>query len=362
MKNTVDSAKVELIKQIGLVQAAALLVGLLYVTGYYINSMFLKNYGIPGLELLRLEYIKIGFVFWLIVCGLIFLPFGAFYLTSKIRSSSELPHYWLGLVGNSLNVIILLGVPVTLAFFATRFEWKYSFQEPLLGFNSFNHSVSFALALLAVLVIVLPAIERLLIKKIQGKALVWVYRLLIEPVRFGGLALAIYLIYRSVTEISWLPLVLGKSVSFFAAVLILGSGLLAAYYWVTFIRKTEGSLMVIPIVMIGVAFFFYLAVASYVYGVYPAIPCNRGGKLPLTQTYLQIKGYDGVFSSARQKGGLTLHGPVYVIEETEDVLYFASKDMGNWFENFVHINAVKKENIKYMVTERISDGFPRTRR
>ena len=362
MENTVESAKEELIKQISLVQTAALLVGLFYVSGYYINSMFLRNYGIPGTELFRLEYIKIGFVFWLIICGLVFLPFGAFHLTSKVRSSSGLPHYWLGLIGNSLNVIVMLGVPIALSFLATNFEWKYTFANPILRFNSFNYSVSFALGISTFLVVVLPAIERITTKYLSENQVLWVYRLAIEPLRFGGLVVTIYLISMSVLQVPWLPTVLGKSVAFIAVVVILGSGLLAAYYWVKFIRKTEGSAMVIPLIILGVAFFYYLAMASYVYGVYPAIPSNRGGKLPLTQVYMQIDGYDSIFSSVKKEGDLTLRGPVYVIEETEKTVYFASKDMDKWFEEFVQINSIKTQDIKYMLSERINDGFPKTKR
>lgn len=362
MENTVESAKEELIKQVSLVQTAALVVGLFYVSGYYINSMFLRNYGIPGTELFRLEYVKIGFVFWLIICGLVLLPFGAFYLTSKIRSSSGLPHYRLGLLGNALNVIVMLGVPIALSFLATNFEWKYTFDNPILGFPSFNYSVSFALGVSTFLVVVLPAIERVSTKSLNEQQIMWVYRLAIEPLRFGGLILSAYLISKSVAEVPWLPTVLGKSVPFIAVVVILGSGLLAAYYWANFIRKTKGSLMVIPLITLGFAFFYYLAMASYVYGLYPVIPSNRGGKLPLTQVYLQLDGYDSIFTAVKKEGDLTLRGPVYVIEETDKEIYFASKDMDKWFEEFVQINSIKKKDVKYMLSERINDGFPKTKR
>lgn len=362
MENSVESAKEELMKQMSLVQTAALIVGLFYVSGYYINSMFLKNYGIPGTELFRLEYVKIGFVFWLIICGLVLLPFGAFYLTNKVRSSSGLPHYKIGLIGTSLNVIVMLGVPIALSFLATNFEWNYVFTNPVLGFNSFNHSVSFALGLSAFLVVVLPAIERIVTKQFKENQTLWIFRLGIEPLRYGGLILTIYLISKSVSEVPWLPTVLGKSIPFVSVVIILGSGLLAAYYWVSFIGKTKGSLMVIPLITLGIAFFYYLAMASYVYGLYPAIPSNRGGKLPLTQVYLQIEGYDSIFQSTKNEGGLSLKGPIYIIEETDKALYFASKDMDRWFEEFIQINLIKKEDIKYMLSERINDGFPKTKR
>jgi uncharacterized protein (DUF486 family) len=362
MENTVESAKAELIKKFNIVQATGLIVGLLYVSGYYINSIFLKNYGINTPELFRLEYIKIGFVFWLIICGLIFLPFGAFYLTKRIRSSSNLPHFWVGLIGNTLNIIVMLGVPIALSFLATKFEWNYGFSDSILGFSAFNYAVSFALAVSVFLVVVLPAVERLVLRFFGQKTVLWIFRIIIEPVRFGGFFLSAFIIYRSVSQVPWLPTVLGKSGAFVAVVLVLGSGLLAAYYWVSFIRKTEGSLMVLPLIFLGVAFFYYLAMASYVYGLYPAIPSNRGGKLPLTQAYLQVNGYDSIFTSKKKFGELVLHGPIYIIEETENKIYFANDDMDKWFEEFIQINVFNKDDVKFIQSERIDDGFPKTSR
>lgn len=361
MKNTLESAKGHLLKQISIAQSAILLVGLFYVSGYYINSMFLANYGISSTELLKLEYIKIGFVFWLIVCGIIFLPFGAFYLTSKVRKTSGLPHYWLGLLGNSLNVIIMLGVPIALSFFVTNYEWDYVFpQKTFLGTSSFKTTIIIALGLSTFGIIILPAIERIVVKYTKmpyQKLLFWG---LIEPFRFGSLFLSIFLIATSFTKIPWLSVVFGKSMPFFSVVVVLGSGLLAAYYWTRFIKETEGSLMVIPIISLGFAFFYYLALASYVYGVYPSIPSNRGGKLPLTEVYLNIDGYDFICATGKKQGKINLKGPIYVIENTDKELYFAtSKDMSNWFIEFIPINLVKKSKIKNQLSVRINDGYPK---
>lgn len=362
MEYTVESAKDELSKHIGAVQISGLLVGLFYVSGYYINSMFLINYGIPTTELLRLEYVKIGFVFWLIVCGVALLPFGAFYLSTMIRKTSGLPHYYLGIGGNSLNVIVMLCTPIALSFLATSYEWNYEFKSPLLFFYSFNSAAITALSISTFAVVVLPAIERVFAKLFSEVTVKWLFRGVIEPLRYGSLFLSVYLIYMSVMEVPWLPVVLGKAGPFIAVVLILGSGLLAAYYWVKFIKETEGSLMVLFLISIGFAFFYYLAMASYVFGIYPSIPSNRGGKLPLTQTYLQIDNYDSIFKSVKKIGKIELHGPVYVIEETDKTLYFASEDMEKWFEEFIPINALSKDKIKYQLSERINDGFPKTKR
>src|ERR1043166_1139771 len=112
------------LRRVSLSEIAAVGVGFLYVSGYFVNSMFVRNLGIFETELLRLEYIKIGFIFTLIALAIVLLPFGAFFLTYKVRGSSGLPHYHLGAIGNALNTTLCLGFPLFLAFFITRFEFE----------------------------------------------------------------------------------------------------------------------------------------------------------------------------------------------------------------------------------------------
>ena len=114
-----------------------------------------------------------------------------------------------------------------------------------------------ALSISTFAVVVLPAIERVFAKLFSEVTVKWLFRGVIEPLRYGSLFLSVYLIYMSVTEVPWLPVVLGKAGPFIAVVLILGSGLATAYYWVKFIKETEGSLMVVFLISIGFAFFYY---------------------------------------------------------------------------------------------------------
>jgi hypothetical protein len=119
-------------QRLSLSEIAALSVGFLYVSGYFINSIFVRNLGIPDTELLRLEYIKTGFTFALTL-GFVYLPISAFALTYKVRRSSGLPHLHTGAVGNSLNTSLFLAFPLFLAFFITRYEWEMALpsRQPL---------------------------------------------------------------------------------------------------------------------------------------------------------------------------------------------------------------------------------------
>src|SRR5579884_2967362 len=149
-------------------EIAALIIGYLYVTGYYIDSVFIGNLGISHKELFRLEYIKIGFTFTLITLGLVFLPFGSFYLTYKVRRTSQLPHFHQGAIGNALNTTFALAFPLFLAFFATNYEWQLTLPVPLLGMKKFMAVALTSQFLLMTGMILVPSLERLVAARVSA--------------------------------------------------------------------------------------------------------------------------------------------------------------------------------------------------
>jgi uncharacterized protein (DUF486 family) len=359
---TAAATRKRLFKSLGAAEAAAIFVGLLYVTGYYVNSIFARNYGIPEPTLFRLEYIKIGFVFWLISSGIVLIPFGAFYLTHQVRKSSQLPHFLIGWIGNSSNTVVMLAVPLVLSFFATQFEWHLQLSHEILGFSRLNLAVSWGLAISAFAVICVPVIERQVRKVMAPKSRVWAFRLLIEPVRFGCLLLSIYLIGGSMGQIPWLGVAFGRAGSFVAVSFLFIGGMTAAFYWIRHIERVSGSSVVFVLIAFGICFFYYLSMTTYVYGVYPTIPANRGGRMPVTEAFLETSERASLFQRQRKMQGYAVRGPVYILEQTNDTIYFASEDMDQWFVKFVPVHAVRRDAVPYIRFERIEDGFPRVPR
>lgn len=360
--DTVKSVRSGIFKSLGVAECAALLVGLLYVTGYYVTSIFMQNYGIPESELFRLEYIKIGLVFWLLASGMVLIPFGAFFLTHKVRKTSGLPHFLLGWIGNSLNTTVMLWVPLVLSFFATRYEWYLPLTNPLFGCRTLNVSVACGLAISSFSVICLPFLERLAMWLTTNRTQTCIFWLLIEPLRYLGLLLSLYLIVGSMMQIPWLASVFGRAGSFLTVSVLFIGGITAAIGWVHHIEKVRGSSMVLLLICFGLCFFYYLAITSYVFGVYPAIPANRGGRMPVTEAFLETRGHKSLFGQKRIVRGITLSGPVYILEQNNDTIYFAYEDMDRWFEKFVPVHALKRDTVPYIRYERIDDGFPRVRR
>ena len=57
-----------------------------------------------------------------------------------------------------------------------------------------------------------------------------------------------------------------------------------------------------------------------------------------------------------------MRGPAYIVEENSDYYFVASERMSSWLFEFVPIHVLRKENVPYVLLERIHDGFPRVPR
>lgn len=354
-----DPPLTHLWQSLRLSELAAVSVGFLYVSGYFINSIFIRNLGIPDTELVRLEYIKIGFTFTLITLGIVLLPFGAFYLSYRVRKSSGLPHYHGGAIGNSLNTTLCLGFPLFLAFFITKFEWDSRLPSSLLGLHTFKSVVILFVVLELNGMIVIPAVERLVNKKSKTAWRMRLYRFVIEPARYGIFIVSIILAIGSLWQIPWMRSLLSRGIYFLLAGFVFVAGMSAAVYWVRYIRTVRGFWPVYGLIGFGLCSLYYLAVTSYVFGIYNYIPSNRGGRLPVTRAYLQIVPDESLFAQQRVIGNMKLYGPVYIIEDHQDSLFVASEKMDRWLYDFVPIHAIRKERVPYIYIERIEDGFPR---
>jgi hypothetical protein len=348
-----------LIRRIRVSEIAALTVGSLYVTGYYINTMFVKNLGIAPTELIRLEYINIGLAFILVTFAFCLLPISAFLLTYRVRSASRLPHLRMGLIGNACNTTLCIGFSLFLALFATRYEWNLNLHRRVMGTATFSAAAGLAIGMAAIGMIVLPVLERLVARRMATATVKVLYILVLEPLRFGILGICLYLIWEITVEVSWVSSLLRGAITYFASALFLIGGIVAAVLWIKEISGLRRVGAVYGLVALGGAAVYYMTLASYVLHVYPYLPNNRGGALPLTRAYFEVTGHSCIFPELRIVGGTTLRGPGYIIEENDHTFFVASDSMDEWLTGFVPIHALRKDVIPYVYLERIDNGFPR---
>ena len=83
--------------------------------------------------------------------------------------------------------------------------------------------------------------------------------------------------------------------------------------------------------------------------------------MPLTRSYLVTSNKELSNLPIQQKSTkfLTVLGPVYVLEESQDYLHVAKEGGGEWYRNWVTTYAIQKDKVAYLRNERIEQGGPR---
>lgn len=323
-------------------------IALAFLTGYLVHSIFARNYGILVAELVRPDYVVIGLTFCLLTASIVFLPLGTIYLTYQVRRKSGLPHFWIGLIGNVANTILFIGWLIFVVVFVTRHEWELKLSYPVLGIHSCSVAIVVALLLSIVGMAGVPILERVLNAHASNKAIV--FRVVVEPLRFGLLVTATALCCLTTRSFSWSSTLVTRGSSYLAVLVVTAAGVGTAYYWIRRVRAIRGTAPIYVLVGIGVMILYYVAVSSYVWGVFNFIPGNRGGRLPLTETTLEIETGDRSTSV----------GPVCIIEETDDTIYYVKQDsMREWLSDFVPVESVKKDKVLFRHMQRMLMGFPR---
>lgn len=356
-ENSLKNIRTATLQSVTSVQVAALFVGMLYVTGYYINSVYLQNFGVLKLELLKLEYIKIGFMFWLLLVTLLILPFGTSVVTYKIRKGSPTIPFWPGYIPNTINSFLLIAIPSFLAIVATDTIWTAQIALPVLDVKtSFSTLAIGAIISSAVGIIIFPALERVsqVSRNPAMRASSIRTYLAIEIPRIFLTIISLLLCTFAFSGGAFGNQTLPHASSYFSVVLSLGVLLGAAYLWVNKVKDQSGSALLIPIIAGGLSIFYYLLVVSYVYGVYPSIPANRGGKYPITTVFIAVDGPQTVLERPVKKGNTDMFGPFVLVDGSDDYLYISKRLFPNSSGEFPSVITIKRDNIQVILTERIN--------
>ena len=342
-----------------ILQWGSMIIGALYVNGFYINSIFTANYGILRTELLRLDYIKTGFIFSLITLGIVFIPLGILYLTWIVRRSSGLPNLYIGLIGNSSNTLLFFSLPLFLACFATSHEWYSPLHDPFLFVRTVEAAVILFLCLTAFGMAVVPAIERILVGRFR--VLGPRFSAIVEPLRFIPIVFSFVILEKIFRSVEWSPSLLRSGIYFFLVAIVFVFGIIAAGLWLKNVGKTPWSaLLICSLVGVGLAVLYYMAVTSYVFGVYKFIPKNRGGALPVTEIFLGVEDEKLLPTGAKRLSAGSGFGPYYLIEENDGFLFLGFEKVENWLTDFIPIYVISKDKVSTMYIHRIEDGFPRS--
>ena len=340
-------------------QWGSLIIGILYFNGFYINAIFTANYGIFHSELLRLDYIKIGFMFSLLTLGIVFIPFGIAYLVWKVRSASDIPNLYFGFVGNTVNVLLFFSLPVFLACFATADDWYAPLRVEVGPLKDIEAGTLAYVAITAFGTAVVPAVERFIFKHFlrrDGSH----FTVIVEPMRFLPTAVSLFLLWDVLSSMDWISALVRGGLYYLSVAILFVVGVIAAGLWFRKVRTIRGSaVLMYALVGFGLCVLYYLSVTTYVFGVYKFIPNNRGGALPVTEMFIDIDGPEFVPHAAQASKTDLGYGPFYLIEDNEDYLFFAFDKLENWNIGFVPVYALSKDKVAHIYIRRISNGLPR---
>lgn len=352
-----------LFRQIGgdITKLGVAILGTCYGIGYLVQAITLRNYGIHRLEALKFQYVEVGLTFSVLFLLVTAMPVACYLAHFRIRRKSKLPHFYLGAVGFLINTYNLLLLVVFFGLFITQSEWNsVVFMASKTRGEILLSQVFILYVVVSVFVLVLmPLWERWITRRIRRFAVA--YWIVVEPMRFLAVALGFGIDAFLIYTFPWIRALCLHGLAFAGTAAAWAVTAYAIIYYLIRLGDRETRHVLAIIGTTGLMIILYVCINAYVFAVIRHIPMNRGGKMPVTRSYLA--------STAPEIGSLPLPkinaeecmivGPVYVVEETQDYFHIADAGDGNWYQEWATTYAVRKDAIVYVRNERITEGGPR---
>lgn len=340
---------------------AFVVISFFYGTGYLIHAITLRNYGVYRLEVVKLQYIEVGVTFAVLTLLITVVPVGCYLAHFRIRKSSKLQHYYAGAIGYMINTYNLFLVIIFFALFITMKEWSSN----IIIINSLNigarlYEIFSCYLIISLFVLVfMPIIERIVtIRMANIRRIYWIF---IEPIRFLAVGMAILFDVILIKSFPWIVNLVLRGLTFLGSSLLLFSTIYAILYYMKILGDRKSIHLLATLGTTGIFIVLYMCINAYVFSVIRHIPINRGGKMPITKSYLVTD--DNILKNMPFENIICADrivlGPLYVLEETEDYLHLTKAGYGEWFQDWVQLYSVRKDAIKYIYNERILYGGPR---
>ncbi len=342
-----------------LAEMGSLLFGLIYISGYLVNALYVRSRGIAPLPLLKAQYIETGLVF-LILTGLIAaIPLLIFNMAihGRIKHNQQItPTIVIPVIVTTNFLLVFLFWAV----FVTEFEW-----EATATFFGVTLAVkkAFPVYLISMLIL-LPALPIIRMADFSQKGFLLFPKLSSEidntltskPINvviqiLRGVSLIITLAFDCLLlkAIPWLAGFLLTGIYFVITVFFLLGAVFLVRYLTGIFEDTNKRAAVwivgIPLLLST----YYFCATAYSYVIYNNIPVSRGGKYPTSKAVLK----------PAQELSKSWPIEVYVLEETDDLLYVVSTAVENWFTSHEDVWTIpRSEVVPYRIVH-LSNGEPR---
>jgi hypothetical protein len=336
--------------EISATKLATLLFGAVYVSGYLITAVYARSRGIASLPFLMAQYIETGLAF----CVVTAIPVGIPYLLRKIRGPLGHPGRWkmdwILLFLTSVVAANFLLIVAFQAIFLTGPDWRV--EITLLGLKIWLPWMISLFVLIQTTILVTIAAIRIRARPRYGYSEIahdfqgsraWAFGLNIVALLFCILAdLIIY------SEVFWAKQFVKEVRPYFLTVFLFVVAVFLMHYLSKKLREEIQRRFIWVIGATTMLLCYYLCIMAYSYSVYEYVPTSRGGISPTTRTHIF---YKNDFLKAN-----TAPPAVYVMEESESMLYCVPDTTSNWME--APIFAVPKCDIAYLYVEKLPDGRP----
>jgi hypothetical protein len=334
----------------------SVLFGVIYVSGYLVNSLYVRSRGIAPLPLLKAQYIETGLVFIILTSVLVAIPAAIAWMAVHGRKKH----------GQRITPTVLIPMIVTTNFllvvlfwaiFVTESEWEA--RTALFGvtisvkaaFPMYLGSMLLVLPSLVVLrladfsqrvFLIFPKLDPNRENTLQSKPL----NFFIQVLRLAALVITALFDLVLLRAIGWLPGFCAMGLYYFITVLFLAGATLLVVY-LTGIYGEAGHRATVWVIGIPLllATYYFCAIA-YSYVVYNNIPVSRGGKLPTAKAVTETP-------------SASIPREMYLLEETEDTMYVLPTTVRNWFNSHDDVFAIPRSEIGPYRLVHLATGEPR---
>ena len=349
----------ELADGVSIIELGSLLFGLIYVSGYLVNALYVRSRGIAPLPLLKAQYIETGLVFIMLTGLIAAIPLliismaihGRVKYDQRITPTIVIPVI---VTTNFLLVFLFWAV------FVTEFEWEAS--ASFLGMTLSVKNLFPAYLLL--MLVILPLLPIIRMADFSRKAFLCFPKLssnidniltskpinvIVQILRGIALVITAGFDYFLLIAIPWLPGFLLMGLYFVVTVLFLIGAVFLVRYLTGIFGETKLRMAVwvvgIPLLLSS----YYFCATAYSYVIYNNIPVSRGGKYPTSKAILNHK--DGAEEAWPNE--------VYILEETDDSLYLVSTKVENWFTSHEDVLVIPRSEVVPYRLVHLSGGEPR---
>lgn len=257
--------------------AMILITGLTYLSGYLINTIFLRSIGIESNALLRAQHIETGVVFIFYTFSWV-LFFNTYSLIVAVRGK-ENASLLKAVIATGVICIFIIVLPLISLF--TKDDWVKD-----VSIIFFTKTKTMRTVFIFYTVSVIFGI--FCVRYFEDKK---------RPIKsnmFRVILVAItgYYCYILYAEILWLKYIVKIAIPYLTAV-----GMLGFIFWgllgkLKSPRYTENPNLKYKTIIFSLVFIiplFYMTLINYTKSIYQILPTNRGGKLPVTWAHITLK-------------------------------------------------------------------------